>query len=434
VHLIVEGTGEDSTHPNVLDKNFSMSLTYNSGQKLKINNFEEEAGVYSFLSGEVLVSTMEEGRTIYGLQITLCGPGILCFGAYYNRTTTFRADPGDEIGMERRGKSMTISVEGKVVRKVWMTGIDLDGSDTLFLSRRAGNVVVRNEFEEAPKERSLKVEDILSLFHKKNCCSDVNCRLPYIVEHGEVLLQEEEVEGKTLLMDREEVHSSIATETEEGSCRSEVTLDCIPVSYIDSSSFGRLSIPEFCDDLSPSQEKEEEERGEIVHEGESLTVRFRAVNYSFPEEGLWFHGLSYHVEGEEAVFGGNVWRLRAGLHYTLKMCNDLPRPHLFDSSVEFQSSYYSYFTINNHVHGLVLDSVQDNVDLKIQPQTCVQYNYSLPRNHMSGTHWSHPHYHGASGVHVGLGGFMMLDVDVNHLETRDPPEYIRDEKSPFLSL
>ena len=39
----------------------------------------------------------------------------------------------------------------------------------------------------------------------------------------------------------------------------------------------------------------------------------------------------------------------------------------------------------------------------VPPGATRTHTYAIPESHMGGTHWYHPHVHGASAMHVGGG-------------------------------
>jgi hypothetical protein len=63
---------------------------------------------------------------------------------------------------------------------------------------------------------------------------------------------------------------------------------------------------------------------------------------------------------------------------------------------------------NVHTHGLHIDPAVDNVMLHAAPGETLVYAYTIPDNHMAGTHWYHSHQHGSSALQVGLSLFTTL--------------------------
>ena len=67
---------------------------------------------------------------------------------------------------------------------------------------------------------------------------------------------------------------------------------------------------------------------------------------------------------------------------------------------------------NVHTHGLHVDPFVDNVVLGVHPGEQRRYTYTIPSDHMPGTHWYHSHLHGSSAMQVmgGLAGAWTVGV------------------------
>ncbi len=72
---------------------------------------------------------------------------------------------------------------------------------------------------------------------------------------------------------------------------------------------------------------------------------------------------------------------------------------------------YAYET-NLHGHGLHVSpgGNSDNVLLSLKPGESWDYSWKLPKNHMSGLNWSHPHYHGSTSISIAKGLALPLVV------------------------
>ena len=81
-----------------------------------------------------------------------------------------------------------------------------------------------------------------------------------------------------------------------------------------------------------------------------------------------------------------------------------------------QNSFMAFNTTSLHTHGLHVSPRRPSDDalFQVAPGEEADYEYHIPPNHMGGTHWYHPHVHGASTMQVGGGAMGMLIVD-------DPP-------------
>src|SRR5690606_17310470 len=73
---------------------------------------------------------------------------------------------------------------------------------------------------------------------------------------------------------------------------------------------------------------------------------------------------------------------------------------------------------NEHTHGLNVSprinpdaTVSDNVLIRVEPGTQVNYKISIPADHNPGLYWYHSHLHGISEAQVmgGLSGGLIVD-------------------------
>jgi len=96
---------------------------------------------------------------------------------------------------------------------------------------------------------------------------------------------------------------------------------------------------------------------------------------------------------------GPTLRVRPGDELTVTVRNDLDE------------------ATNLHTHGLHVspNGDSDNVFTMIDPGQEHTYRYEIPKNHLSGTFWYHPHNHGnvAAQVFGGLAGAIIVEDDVD---------------------
>jgi hypothetical protein len=73
---------------------------------------------------------------------------------------------------------------------------------------------------------------------------------------------------------------------------------------------------------------------------------------------------------------------------------------------------------NVHTHGLHIDPAVDNVMLHAAPGETLTYAYTIPEDHMAGTHWYHSHNHGSSALQVmgGLVGAIVVEPTTATIE------------------
>lgn len=72
---------------------------------------------------------------------------------------------------------------------------------------------------------------------------------------------------------------------------------------------------------------------------------------------------------------------------------------------EGKNEYSFPDTSNLHFHGAHVSGElpSDDSTLKVSPGEEYQYETVFPEDHMPGTHWIHPHFHGSSGLQVRTG-------------------------------
>jgi len=107
---------------------------------------------------------------------------------------------------------------------------------------------------------------------------------------------------------------------------------------------------------------------------------------------------------------GNTLRISPGDTVKILYQNQL---ELQSGAVNSGVNVFSYPDHSNiHFHGghVSGELPSDDVTMKIPPQSSYQYETVFPANHMGGTHWMHPHVHGASTVQVGGGAACALIV------------------------
>ena len=75
---------------------------------------------------------------------------------------------------------------------------------------------------------------------------------------------------------------------------------------------------------------------------------------------------------------------------------------------------YSYPNYTNiHLHGLHVspEGDGDNIFRQCSPQQSLAYQYKIPLDHLSGTFWYHPHFHGSSSLQLasGMAGALIVE-------------------------
>ena len=130
-------------------------------------------------------------------------------------------------------------------------------------------------------------------------------------------------------------------------------------------------------------------------------------------EGLGWIYTRIYVDGRaqegNVSFPGHTIRLTRGQAYQLVLRNELQ--YMAPSS---KSNTMKDANITNlHMHGLHVsgEGNSDNVMRSVNGGECANYTYSIPREHMGGTFWYHPHHHGATHLQVSGGAVGALIVE-----------------------
>ena len=191
------------------------------------------------------------------------------------------------------------------------------------------------------------------------------------------------------------------------------------------------SCKEFRD--TPGSYFSEDHRSKCVcYENRTCTLSVELVfgHVSIPEESTGLHGplhmLGFNareVDGKPFEPGNTMYvngkspgptlRVRAGDTLKILLQNNLPAEVVETASIK--EGQHDYDVVNLHTHGLHVSPLapgDEIVKTKVKPGgPGHQYIYNIPDDHMGGTHWYHPHWHGAVTMHVNFGAAGMLIVE-----------------------
>eukprot|EP01083_Nonionella_stella_P110861 324730_1 len=122
--------------------------------------------------------------------------------------------------------------------------------------------------------------------------------------------------------------------------------------------------------------------------------------YSFSEDGK-----TYSVPSSP----GPTLKMTAGQNVKIELINNFKNTQ---QDVTTVNGYHNLDSQNLHLHGVHIQSRQDDILVEIKPQTQHQYEYDLPPDHYPGIHWYHPHKHGAVAyqIHSGLFGAFITET------------------------
>lgn len=153
-----------------------------------------------------------------------------------------------------------------------------------------------------------------------------------------------------------------------------------------------------------------------------------------------FETRGYAYGTNAGTVPGPTFRMNPGGTLQISLTNNLNQADNIDchtTGTEFCESE----TTNFHTHGLHIspsgpdgnDISSDSIFVILPPGGNTQrYSFTIPDNHMPGTHWYHPHHHHATGLQAGGGAAGLIIVD-------DPAGYLPDvymnmiEKVLFVS-
>ena len=68
---------------------------------------------------------------------------------------------------------------------------------------------------------------------------------------------------------------------------------------------------------------------------------------------------------------------------------------------------------------------------RVLPGETYEYTYLIPKDHMGGTFWYHPHFHGSTAIHVNFGAAGMIIIE--DAEMQLPQEFAAvDSGGPWM--
>ena len=167
----------------------------------------------------------------------------------------------------------------------------------------------------------------------------------------------------------------------------------------------------------------------------SVTLVFGHVAIPMNNTGLngTLHMLGFNTPGEDGpafevgkvmyVNGtspGPTLRVRAGDTLRILLINNMPPELVHTGNGVIPQGSHSFDVVNLHTHGLHVSPRapgDDVINTVVPAHKNHSYEYHIPDDHMGGTHWYHPHWHGAVSIHVNFGaaGMIIIEDAVNQL-------------------
>lgn len=113
---------------------------------------------------------------------------------------------------------------------------------------------------------------------------------------------------------------------------------------------------------------------------------------------------------------GPTLRAKPGDVLRITVRNTLPTQPWKPNSM---NKLHDFNTTNLHTHGLHVspNGISDNVLIEIKPGATQEYVIEIPKNHVCGTFWYHPHHHGSTAANVasGMSGALIIEGGIDDL-------------------
>lgn len=110
---------------------------------------------------------------------------------------------------------------------------------------------------------------------------------------------------------------------------------------------------------------------------------------------------------------GPTMHVKPGQLLRINLMNNLPADDPSCQANENMDIPHCFNSTNLHTHGWHVSPTgnSDNVLLDIKPQTNLDYEFYLPKDHPAGTFWYHSHRHGSTALQVssGMAGTLIVE-------------------------
>jgi FtsP/CotA-like multicopper oxidase with cupredoxin domain len=140
------------------------------------------------------------------------------------------------------------------------------------------------------------------------------------------------------------------------------------------------------------------------------TLRLR---YAYVDMG----GYRLFMRTYERTIPGPTLRVKPGDVLRIDLINDLPPDR--DPMPELIATPHRFNTTNFHSHGLHVSpsGIADNVMRMMEPGKSHDIEIAIPKDHISGTNWYHPHAHGSANVQLASGavGALIIEGDFENV-------------------
>src|SRR5262249_33726862 len=122
-------------------------------------------------------------------------------------------------------------------------------------------------------------------------------------------------------------------------------------------------------------------------------------------------GSRVHLRSYNGRLVGPTLRAKPGDVLRIRVENRLPR--IAEPPVHNVNVPHGLNSTNIHTHGLHVspEGNSDNVYLDIKPGQTQEYEIKIPKDHVAGTFWYHPHRHGSVALQVSsaMSGALIIE-------------------------
>ena len=123
------------------------------------------------------------------------------------------------------------------------------------------------------------------------------------------------------------------------------------------------------------------------------------------------HGAFVHLRSYNGKLVGPTLRAKPGDVLQIRVDNQLPE--IPETPVHTMNVPHALNSTNIHTHGLHVspEGNSDNIYRDIKPGQTQDYEIKIPKNHVAGTFWYHPHRHGAVALQVSsaMSGALIIE-------------------------
>jgi FtsP/CotA-like multicopper oxidase with cupredoxin domain/peroxiredoxin len=129
-------------------------------------------------------------------------------------------------------------------------------------------------------------------------------------------------------------------------------------------------------------------------------------------------GSRVHLRSYNGQLVGPTLRAKPGDVLKIRVENQLPP--IAESPVHAVNVLHALNSTNIHTHGLHVspEGDSDNIYLDIQPGQTRDYEIKIPKDHVAGTFWYHPHRHGSVALQVssGMSGALIVEGGLDEVK------------------